>query len=238
MTRPLIGITTHSRLDPIHKELDELNDDIARGIEHGGGVPVFIPHGLPDSALLALADKLDGLLLTGGGDVDPQRYNAALNPKTGGIDADRDRVEIALSRMAVADNTPVFGICRGAQVFNVALGGTLHQEVAEVSGAIKHSYGSDGEPNNLRPHPVQISEESRLAKIIGLPIVLVNSMHHQAVATPAPGATVVARAPDGIIEAIELPTHKFALAVQWHPESLIDSPEMQGLFTAFVQACK
>jgi putative glutamine amidotransferase len=198
-------------------------------------LPVVIPLGLEPGTLAALLARLDGVLLAGGGDMDPARYGADPIPAVAGVDPARDEMETAVVQLAVAQSRPLFGICRGAQVLNVALGGTLYRDISEHPGAQRHTYYPDL-PLDLRAHPVQVEEDSRLAQALGQPLVEVNSLHHQAVRDLAPGLRAVAHAPDGLVEAIELPGHPFALAVQWHPECLPAAPEMRRLFAAFVAA--
>ncbi|MCC7360039.1 MAG: gamma-glutamyl-gamma-aminobutyrate hydrolase family protein [Anaerolineales bacterium] len=231
---PLIGITTHAPHDPDRASLDALLAAIVQGVERAGGWPVLVPPGLAESTLRGLLARLDGLLLSGGGDVDPACYGAPPHPLAAGLDPARDAAELALTRWAIYEGRPLFGICRGAQVLNVALGGTLYGDVGEHPGALRHTYPSQAAA--LRPHPVQVAEGTRLAAVLGLPELTVNSLHHQAVQAAAPGLRVATRAPDGLVEAVELPAHPFALAVQWHPESLPAAPEMQRLFAAFVTA--
>lgn len=235
MARPLIGITNHAILDPIHKELDEAVDFIAKGVERAGGLPVLIPHGLSDAALRELATRLDGVVLPGGGDVDGEAYGVS-HPKINGVDPERDRAERALARIAVDGDLPVFGICRGSQMLNVALGGTLHPALEDMPGRLRHDNYPDI-PWDFLAHPVRVEEESRLARILGAPIVQVNSLHHQAVDAVAPALRAVAFAPDGTIEAVEHPTHRFALGVQWHPEGMPNEASARALFEAFVRAC-
>ncbi|MBP8240985.1 MAG: gamma-glutamyl-gamma-aminobutyrate hydrolase family protein [Thermoflexales bacterium] len=236
MKRPLIGITTHSASDPIRAELDTLVDGIVTGIERAGGLPVLIPYNLPDTAVRAIAATLDGVLLSGGGDIDPARYGAEREPETGGIDDGRDRAELTLIRTLVDEARPFFGICRGAQIVNVALGGTMHQEVSRAPGADKHTF-YPGYPDDHLAHPVQIAEESHLSRILGKPILSVNSLHHQAIGKIGAGVRATALAPDGVVEAIEVEDHPFGMGVQWHPEAMLHHPEMQSLFDGFVAAC-
>jgi putative glutamine amidotransferase len=237
MKAPLIGITIPPKTAPDRAELDSLLEAILRGVEKAGGLPLLIPFGLAEGTLRELYTRLDGLLVSGGGDIDPAHYGAEMVANIDGVDAERDRTEMTLVRWMSQDDKPFFGICRGAQVLNVALGGTLYRDVSEHTGASRHSFYPDL-PYDLRPHEIKIEEDSLLAKAIGQPIVTVNSLHHQAVKDLAPGLRVVALAPDGIIEAIELPQRPFVLGVQWHPECLPDAPEMVRLFEAFVQASK
>ncbi len=235
MTPPLIGITLHSHTDPDRADLDLLINLIAQGVERAGGLPIFIPFGLSAETLQALHARLDGVLFSGGGDVDPSLYALERHPAMGGVDAERDRVEIALARWAVDERKPFFGICRGSQVINVALGGSLYRDLSEAAGAGRHSFAPEF-PHGFLAHAIKVEEDSRLAEILGRPVLAVNSMHHQALRQVAPGLRVTAYAPDGMVEAVELPEHPFGLAVQWHPECLPDAPEMRRLFEAFVEA--
>ena len=236
MSRPVIGITVHPVTAPDRNVLDLLLAGIVRGVERAGGLPVLIPLELREETLRGLFARLDGVLIPGGGDIDPARYGAALHSSVGGMDAARDEVELTLTRWAVENEKPLFGICRGLQVLNVSLGGTLHQDIGAALGAraLQHNYPD--QPYDLRPHAIQVEEDTLLARSLGQPLLTVNSLHHQACRDLAPGLRVTARAPDGVIEAVEAMQHPFALAVQWHPECLLDAPEMLRLFEAFVDA--
>ncbi len=231
---PLIGITPHPATDPDAAGLSGLLDQIVRGVEQAGGLPVVVPLGLSAATLRAVFDRLDGLLLSGGGDVDPASYGGEDHAALSGVDAGRDAAELTLTRWAVAAGRPLFGICRGLQVLNVALGGTLYADLAERDGTGRHTFYPDLPPD-LRPHAVSVEPGSLLAGIVG-PELDVNSMHHQGCRQLAPGVLVVARAPDGLVEGLEVAGHPFALAVQWHPECLLGVPAMRGLFEAFVAA--
>ncbi len=234
--QPLIGISTHAHNDPIANELNKLVSDAARGVEKAGGLPVLIPYGLNNASLLALSTRLDGVLLMGGGDVSGARYGSD-HPRIGGVDEERDRYEIALARTAAAVGQPLLGICRGSQIFNVALGGTLQPHLADVTDKRHDWYPNI--PEDHLAHPVRLEEDSRLARIIGKPILSVNSLHHQAVLRVGEGLHAVAYSPDNVIEAIELEGHPFAIGVQWHPEALHDiQPEALAIFKAFVDAAR
>lgn len=236
MARPLIGITTNPSDAPDRASLDNLLQAIVQGVEDAGGLPVLVPLSIGPATLRAVYERLDGVLLPGGGDVAPDRYGAEATASVGGVDVDRDRVELELARWVVADGKPVFGICRGSQVLNVALGGSLYVDTDDHADADRHAY-YPGLPFDLRPHDVSLAPGSLLAQIVSRPTLAVNSLHHQAVREVAPGLRVVARAPDGMVEAVEIEGHPFGLAVQWHPEALPDAPEMRALFEAFVRAC-
>ncbi len=239
--RPLIGITTHFL--PIQEGGRPYHVTYGRNslaIERAGGLPVIIPSGLDVSTLRALYERVDAVLVPGGGDVNPDRYNASRHSSVHRVDDARDQSEINVVRWSIEDDRPLFGVCRGNQLINVALGGTLVQDIpSQVDTTIKHDYPQPDIPHSHRAHEITIDENSRLAQIIGATSVIVNSLHHQAVKQPAPTVTVTAYAPDGIIEALEIPGLHFALSVQWHPEDMIDDdPAMQRLFDAFVQAAR
>ncbi len=242
MLKPLVGIPTErwsSSYTQLNHNVQGVLTTYIDAVSQAGGLPTLIPLSLDDDDLVALYARVQAVLLPGGGDLDPSGYAATSHPATHGIDPDRDRVELQLTRQAVADRKPFFGICRGAQVFNVALGGTLYQDLpSERPGDVRHSCPFPEFPREHIAHPVRVEEESRLAQLLGAPLVSVNSRHHQAVKDVAPGLSVAAHAPDGVIEALELPAHPFALAVQWHPENLQHRPEMRALFEKFVEAAR
>ena len=215
------------------------NRTYVEAVATAGGAPVLIPLNLDEGALRAIYERLDGLLLTGGVDVHPRHYGEALHEKCGEIDEARDAVELTLTRWALAEGLPVLAICRGVQVLNVAAGGTLYQDIAsQVPGSLKHNCWPD-HPRNYLAHQVTVNGGSLMTAILGQSQLAVNSMHHQAVKDLAPSFSVVAQAPDGLIEAIESNDHPFALGVQWHPEELVeDAPPMRRLFEEFVSAAR
>jgi gamma-glutamyl-gamma-aminobutyrate hydrolase PuuD len=231
---PVIGITLHPATDPDKTQLDILLADILRAVERAGGLPVFIPLGLSTDTLHNLLIRLDGVLFPGGGDIDPARYGADMHRTISGVSDERDRVELALARWAVEEAKPFFGICRGIQALNVALGGTLYRDISEHPNAEKHTYDT----YTLRPHQVLVAKGTLLDRVLGQPLLDVNSTHHQACKYIAPRLRLVANAPDGIVEALEVPEHPFGLAVQWHPESLPGLPETRRLFEAFIAAAR
>ena len=230
-----IGITLHPPTSPDRVELDLLAAQIADGVRTGGGEPVMIAHDLDEAALYTHFCSVDGLILSGGGDVEPALYGEIAIPAVGGVDAVRDRTEVTLARWALAEKKPLFGICRGLQLLNVACGGALYQDISQHEGAMQHAYYPNY-PHDFLAHTVAISPGSRLAAILGAETAQVNSLHHQACRVVAPGLTATAHAPDGIIEAIEVADHPFALAVQWHPEALPRMVESKALFGALVAA--
>ena len=205
-----------------------------------GGVPWMIPllDDDPDT-LRAIYDRLDGILLPGGVDMDPASYGESPGPRCGRIDPARDRVELQLTRWAIEDRKPVLGLCRGAQVINVALGGSLYQDVeAEVPGAIKHDYfPTQGFDRDHLAHEVALAPGSRLQRVMEQSRVAVNSMHHQGVKRLGTGLVAAATAPDGLVEAVEGANGQFLIGVQWHPEVFeMSDQHTRHLFRAFIAA--
>lgn len=236
---PIVGITTFTiqvedRPPRVGQSLSYVD-----AVLRAGAVPLLIPH-LTDNALLrSVFERLDGLLLPGGGDIDPVRYGQLRHEKCGAISAERDEIDLTLARWAAEEGKPLLAICRGIQVLNVALGGTLIQDIqALVPGAEKHDW-FPGYPRDYLPHTVSVYPQTRLSSLVGPGSLPVNSLHHQAIKDVAPGLTVAARSPDQIVEAVELADHPFALAVQWHPEELVVADvRAQRLFDALAQACR
>jgi putative glutamine amidotransferase len=238
---PIIGITTiatEAEQNPIPPRIGQ-NQAYIRGLVRAGAAPLMIPQLADASLVRALYERLDGLLLPGGEDIDPARYGEARHEQCGRVSPERDEMELALARWAVEDGMPLLAICRGIQILNVALGGSLYQDIsAQIPGAERHAW-YPGYPRNRLSHEVAVSPQTRLATILGDGSLRVNSLHHQALKEVPPALTVVARAPDGIVEAIEIADHPFALSVQWHPEELADDDaRAQRLFDALVEACQ
>lgn len=240
--RPLIGITAFAtrHIEPPHSPLIALGRRYLAGIVAAGGAPLIVPPGLDDLSMRTIFERLDGLLLSGGGDVDPACYGEAPHPSPTALSAERDQLELSLARRAVDADKPLLAICRGIQVLNVALGGSLVQDIStQLPGALPHTFDETKVARDHTAHPVQIEQGSRLHKVMGVDRADANSWHHQALKRIASGLEVVARSPDGVIEAVEMPDRRFVIGVQWHPEWLYDrKPEMMRLFEALVQAAK
>ena len=234
--RVTLGVTsiprrTRTGFDEVpHETVPEMYLDLVR---EAGGMPVVLPvHGGFESELL---DHLDGIVLTGGGDIDPTYYAREQSPHTDGIDARRDRFELELTREAVARDVPLLAICRGVQLLNVALGGTLLQDIrSEVPGAMEH-WELDHWDEEV--HAVDLEPDSFLGRILGSSI-RVNSMHHQGVDDLGEGLEPVGRSPDGLVEAVERPSNSFVVGVQWHPECLGPAHRSFELFRSFVNAAR
>jgi putative glutamine amidotransferase len=202
-----------------------------------GGIPIVLPYLVEEEGVAELSNRIDGLLISGGVDVDPLLYGEEPLPQLGSVMPDRDRTEIALIRQALAIDMPVFAICRGAQIVNVAAGGSLYQDIySQYKGTLLHSQRS---PRDHLSHYVTAEAGSMLHSIAKSDRFLVNSFHHQAVKKLAPGFRRTAVASDGIVEAYESECQRFVMGVQWHPENLIRKDAIaQRLFSSFVDACK
>jgi putative glutamine amidotransferase len=237
MTDPLIGVTTYRLATRYGFQAHAVSEKYIQALADAGAAPVLIPLGLSEAQLARIYASLDGILFTGGGDIHPRFYGAPYDEQIYMLDEDRDRVELSLFQHTMEAQLPFFGICRGFQLVNVGLGGSLYTDIlAQHPGAQRHDFYPDF-PRDLLAHPVTLVNGSRLAKILGDGQVQVNSLHHQGVRQLAPGLVASAYAPDGMIEALELPGYPFGMAVQWHPEWLQEHPPMRRLFAQFVQAC-
>ena len=237
--RPLIGIPSASH-DPSHSPGSPAycyNRSYPAVLAAAGGAPVALPLDLPEDALRAIFDRLDGLCLVGGDDVDPAYYGEARHPALGNVDAARDADELLLAGWALAADLPLFAICRGIQVLNVAQGGSLYQDLsAQLPGSARHAFTSAESPVDRPVHRLRVAEGSRLGQILDAREVWSNSFHHQAVKAPGDGLRPVAWSDDGVIEAVEAPERRFALGVQWHPEGMYATDYAAGrLFAAFIE---
>ncbi len=221
--RPRIGVTSSSGTGRT-TAIEQVGRGYLDGVAAAGGLPLVLPTG--DAVLAADAvASVDGLVLTGGADVDPARYGAELHPETGGIDTARDAWELALLAAAENAGVPVLAICRGIQVLAVAHGGTLHQHLPD-----RTDLAHDLEDRSFdEVQPLDVVPGSRLHGIVGVDVLPANTLHHQAVDDPGTGLVVSARAADGTVEAIEAPDAP-VLGVQWHPELLLDRPAHAALF--------
>lgn len=206
-----------------------------------GGVPLLIPPIDDQEALRAIYERIDGLLLSGGGDIQPHYYGEEPIPELGSVDPARDQAEMLLARWATADHKPVLGICRGIQVINVALGGTLYQDIpAQLASDLQHNSSYLKQDWTHLAHDVRFAADSHLAEMFGTTSFSTNSLHHQSLKAIAPGIHPVAWAPDGVVEAIEGDNGHFLIGVQCHPEALQGTadPRWQTLFKRFVDSCR
>ena len=236
--RPLIGIPCHAAFRaetgrPIYAN----NRSYVHAVEDAGGLPVLIPM-LNDLKLLdTLLARLDGLLLPGGIDMHPGRYGESVHPLTEEADLQLDEFEMFLTSWALQEDVPILGLCRGMQIINVVLGGSLYQDISDqYPNSLQHSNWDL--PRTHLCHPIIVEPGSQMEKVLGTREVWVNSMHHQAIKAPGKGVEISGKAEDGIAELLEVRGHRFVLAVQSHPEEIYPIvPAFARLFSAFVQAC-
>ena len=233
--KPLIGITTTQSKTVYGQPTVMLMQSYINAVIQAGGVPVLIPSMIAEDGWDVAYTRLDGILFSGGGDIGAEYSPGDPHPRIDEVEPARDSIELTMIRAAASDDKPFLGICRGCQVVNVALGGNLYTHLLDqLPNALDHSY-----PGNMRTtlvHEVKIEEGTHFAQILGEPIIKVNSLHHQGLKDIAPSLRVAGHAPDGLVEAIELPQHPFGLAVQWHPEWLTDQEPTRNLFRKFVEA--
>lgn len=231
--RPVIGITCAWEEE---RQRFFLSAAYVRAVEAAGGLPVPIPY-TGAAGVAPWLEILDGLVLSGGGDVDPFYFGEEPLPGCGEVDPRRDSFELELVREALRLHLPLLGICRGLQVINVAAGGDIYQDIyRQVPGCLKHRQDA---PRWAATHGVEVREGTRLAYILGTGSLRVNSFHHQAVRRVAPGLVIAACAPDGLVEALESAGAGFVLGVQWHPEAMWERDcRCLGLFEALVDASR
>lgn len=235
MAKPLIGITTYNGKSASGNSIAAVQHTYVQAVVQAGGIPVLIPSILPEDDLQELYSHLQGILFSGGGDISLKYFDGENHPRISDVDENRDVTELALLRRSVQNGKPILAICRGVQVMNVALGGTLYTHIPDqVNNALHH----DNDKFPVLVHPVNVDETSRAAEIFGETLLHVNSLHHQGLKDIAPGLQVVGYAPDGVAEVVELAGHPYAVGVQWHPEWLTDQPVMRRLFKSFVDASK
>ena len=233
--RPVIGLTTYrqrAQMGVWDTEAAFLPASYINAVTHSGGSVVLIPPQQDgDESAAEILSRLDGIVVCGGRDVDPARYKEEAAPLTDKPDLARDLLENALYAAALANDVPVLGICRGAQVLNVHLGGTLIQHLPDVTGSTKYQLGN----GVFSSTDVDLTPGSKVSELLGNTKTEVQVYHHQAIKDVAPGLTVTAKTSDGVIEAVEVQDHPFAVAVQWHPEQTLWEP---GIFEGLIKAAK
>jgi putative glutamine amidotransferase len=233
--KPIIGVTSSLKDD----QLLTLSLDNTDSVTKAGGVPIILPNLLDPEQVERIADQIDGLLLTGGGDIDPTLFGEEPHPNLGSITPARDQFEIAITRKVMEQNKPILAICRGCQILNIAAGGDMFQDIyaQHDNQLLQHAQRA---PRPHGSHFVDVKDGSLLYRITKLNRFKVNSFHHQAVRHVAEGFQTSATASDGIIEAFESTQHAFILAVQWHPECMVNSgdPSANAIFNTFIEACK
>ena len=238
---PLIAVTTSiSPASDDRPDRATLNGAYLRAIQSAGGSPMMLAPQFEQASVVALMAAAQGLVLTGGGDVLPALYGQETHPKTSGMSVERDRIELEALGIALERGLPVLAICRGMQLLNVAMGGSLLQDLPSLHPSnLNHAQTSDGEhPRSVVTHSVRVEAASCLATLVGATKLRTNSMHHQALDRPGSGVVPVAWASDGVIESVEMPREHWVFGIQWHPEELFEEHEhAHKLFAAFIAAC-
>jgi putative glutamine amidotransferase len=242
--RPIVGIPTQTlqSLGGVSAEIPPswvMSQRYVLTLTNAGAIPWLIPL-VDDETLRGVYDALDAVFLPGGADIDPVSYGKAPHPLCDKTDRERDRVELALARLAMEEGKPLLGVCRGMQLINLAAGGTLFQDIAEqMPHSVKHDYfpfSGQSFTRDYLAHEVSVVQGTRLAGVFGAGQLRVNSMHHQGVRDVGEGLIVSATAPDGLVEGLESPNGNYVVGVQWHPEALTDSQSAaRHLFDEFVQ---
>lgn len=236
--KPLIGITSGLTRNRAGSPVCQLGQAYTNAVETAGGIPVIIPTGIEPEALTALFHRLEGVLLSGGGDIDPQRFNRQTHPLVSNISPQRDALEFALLEWTLDADKPLLAICRGIQMLNVALGGSLHTHIPDqVEHALKHDWYPDY-PRDKLTHTVSLTCGSQLDHIYGDDEIRVNSLHHQSISRVGQGLKATGFSPDGLVEGVEVEGASFGIGVQWHPECLPGDQGSQALFRAFIDASR
>jgi len=235
--RPVIGVPLMRSHNEYSAPIYGMRRTYLRALHLAGAAPFTIPLEMDEGTYRAMYERLDGVFLAGGEDIDPVNYGQSPHALLGLTDAERDRVEMLFARWATDEGKPILGVCRGHQVLSVASGGTMYQDVQTMlPGSDQHDY-RDGTQfsRDLLSQKAVLDPVSYLAEVVGAQVA-VNSLHHQAIDRLGRGLKVVGTTSDGVIEAVELEHHPFAMGVQWHPEELVGDANMLGLFQTFVRA--
>lgn len=243
--QPLIGIPCRYDMSRNYPDtrVNALGEAYLTALTAAGAIPLAIPLGLDEPAVRRLYDLADGILLSGGGDVEPSLYGHTPHPSESDVQPERDALEMTLCRWAATEGKPLLAVCRGIQVVAVAANGMLYQDIpSQLPQAADHNYvylAEEGHKITDLVHTVTFEPDCRLSQIIGATTLKVNSFHHQAVKSVPLPYQITGRASDGVVEAVELPEHPFFCAVQWHPEVLqAQQAEARAIFSAFVAACR
>ncbi|SHE63399.1 putative glutamine amidotransferase [Seinonella peptonophila] len=241
MSRPIIGITVsvevNQKVGMTEQKVLFVSQEHADGVIQAEGVPLYFPFTTDPKLIQEYVEQVDGLILTGGWDIDPQLYGEDPLPNLGDISPERDRAEMALTKAFLQAGKPILGICRGHQLLGVALGCTLYQDIGSQLPTANEHFPKI--PRNHEMHAIQIEEDSKLYQILGQKQIGVNSMHHQAIRDYPSDISIVARARDGVIEAFESKQYHNVLGVQWHPECMIEETiHAQKIFQWIVEESK
>lgn len=245
MRKPVIGVSCNydyadvfqngGDLASISPKWHTVCENYTRAVEEAGGIPLLLPIYKNEADLKYMLSTVDGILLTGGNDIDPLLYGELDRGKCGKIIPERDQQDIAIVRYIVQHTSkPMLCICRGIQVLNVAMNGSLYQDLESDGPFYQHM--KKNYPMNAVTHSVTIEQDSLLYKILGKSSLGVNSFHHQSIKSVGDGLRVTAKSEDGVIEAVELDSGEFVLGLQWHPEKMYDNEEQKKIFRAFMES--
>ena len=227
------------KVGPNRVQPDQIGTTYTTAVIKAGGLPFLIPLDYPLEELSVIRDSFDGLILVGGGDVETARYGGKEHPSVDWVWPIRDEIESRLANLAYDTGWPVFGICRGVQIMNVAAGGKLYSDIPDQVPGVRFVHQqTSAVPRDHIVHKVNILSGTLLHRILEKDTVEVNSFHHQAVSEPGERMMITAYSEDGIPEGLEMPGHPFALGVQWHPECMQTCDDHMKLFRAFVDACR
>lgn len=238
--KPIIGISTSLLIDdggmfPGYKRT-YVNKDYVDAVIKNGGIPMLIPFGESEEVVKSQIELVDGLILSGGHDVSPLNYGEEPLSKLGQTFPERDEFDRQLIQGAMQKGIPILGICRGCQIINAVMGGSLYQDISYIQDGKERIKHNQGHSPMLKTHSVTLTPESKLAAIFKTEKLVVNSFHHQAIHNIAPEFQAVAKAADGVVEAIEHRTYPFMVGVQWHPEMLAKGDEQSNeLFIEFIK---
>jgi putative glutamine amidotransferase len=237
MSKPFVGISmTRDWIG--HRRIHAVSQSYQQAVIRAGGVPVLLPIGMEENDSVTMLSRLQGLIVTGGPDINPARYGGSMHPSVTGVDPLRDETDIDLVKSACDLGLPLLAICRGIQVINVAFGGTLYTDVNQQQpGGMYHTF-YPSLPFDLQSHKVYLEKDGRVARILGRDEIEVNSLHHQGIRRLGEGLQVTAKAPDGLVEGVEIQGHPFGLGVQWHPELMPEDIPSQRLFAALISAAE
>ena len=235
--KPVIGVTPSMEMDEKFYSVSKNN---LLALEQAGGIPVVLPYLATQEDINQIVDQLDGLYLTGGADIDPLYFNEEPHPNLGAFIPKRDAFEIEITKKMLAKNKPILGVCKGAQILNLATGGDMYQDIYSQIEHPLHKH-SQKVPRYAPSHTVELTEGSLIHRLIGKSNVRVNSFHHQANRQAGKGLIISGKASDGVVEVVESTEHHFALGIQWHPEMMGvegKDPSSQNIFRGFISACK
>ena len=234
--KPIIGISAGKSLNNQQISQINLNENYILAIQAAEGTPLIIPTGTPQSDVEQIVNRVDAIILSGGGDIETSIYDGMPNSRVSNVDPARDSLEIFLARLAYKLQKPLLGICRGCQVINVAFGGSLYSDIpSQYKTSIRHDC-YPGIARDFEAHSIEVVKDSKLQDIFSGNELKVNSLHHQGINRLAEMFTAIAHSPDGLIEAVEAFEHPFYIGVQWHPEWMLNSPSMRNLFFEFGRA--